>query len=87
MENTAQIAVSLRLLGVAMKKSFWQVSSFSFDSEVTVNGTHITVKRSFVSNKTVYAPQDYPALKELMVAAVKAGHSHAILQHDPTSGG
>lgn len=57
-----------------------------FDSEVTVNGAQIIVKRSFVSNKTVYSPQDYPDLRELLVAAVKAGHSYAILQRQKLGG-
>lgn len=51
-----------------------------FDSEVTVDGNRIVVKRSFAPNQTVTPPSEYPDLRSLMVAAVKAGHSHAILQ-------
>lgn len=51
-----------------------------FDSEVTLKDGQIVVKRSLTTNQTIYQPPDYPPLRELLVAAVKAGHSHAILQ-------
>lgn len=51
-----------------------------FDSEVTAKGNQIIVKRSFATNQNIYQPTDYPALRSLLMAAVKAGHSHAILQ-------
>jgi hypothetical protein len=57
-----------------------------FDSEVTAHGNQIVVKRSFVSNQVVYQPRDYPDLRVLLVAAVKAGHSHAILQRQKLGG-
>ncbi|WP_321383689.1 DUF3857 domain-containing protein [Rhizobium sp.] len=56
-----------------------------FDSEVTANGSQIIVKRSFLTSQTIYQPADYPALRALLVAAVKSGHSHAILQRSETA--
>jgi len=54
-----------------------------FDSEVTSTttekGQQITLTRSFISNQTVYSPAEYPDLRELLTAAVKSGHAHAIL--------
>lgn len=54
-----------------------------FDSDVTSaatdKGQQITLTRSFISYHTVYSPADYPDLRELLIAAVKSGHAHAIL--------
>lgn len=53
----------------------------SFDSETTAEAGRIVVHRHLLTQNGVTQPADYPALKTLLMAAVKAGRSHAILEH------
>ncbi|OLP56757.1 hypothetical protein BJF92_11815 [Rhizobium rhizosphaerae] len=54
-----------------------------FDSTVEAQGNRLVITRRLVMTRLVTAPKDYPELKALMSAAVKAGRSYAILTHLP----